>query len=105
MSTVTKDIGSLRLALAIGAAIIAVLLGIAVATGMGALLWSFHTLRLALRGPLAEVRHLAAGLRFGIAGERSPDSARGVIQLELMMRMRTRARQRRMELRFLTQPS
>jgi hypothetical protein len=42
MSTVTKDIGTFRLPFAIRSAIVAALLGLAVATWMGTLFWSFH---------------------------------------------------------------
>ena len=45
------DIGGFRLPFAIRAAIIAVFLGVAVATRMGALLLGFHTLRVAFRVP------------------------------------------------------
>jgi hypothetical protein len=51
MATVTKDISGFRLPFAICAAIIAVLLGVAVATRMGALLLGFHTFGVALRVP------------------------------------------------------
>ena len=42
MATTTDNICSLRLAFAIRAAIVTIFLGDAVATGMGAFLWSFH---------------------------------------------------------------
>ena len=51
MATVTKDISGFRLPFAIRAAIIAVLLGVAAATRMGALLLGFHNFHGALRVP------------------------------------------------------
>jgi hypothetical protein len=48
MSTTTNDVGSFCLAFAISAAIIAVVFGVTSATGMGALLGSFHAILIAL---------------------------------------------------------
>src|ERR1700722_8815854 len=51
MAAATENISGFRLALAIGAAIVAVLLRTTAATRMGALLYRFHTLLSAFRLP------------------------------------------------------
>ena len=53
MTAGTKDIGGLRSAFAIRAAVITIFAGVAAATRVGALLWIFHTAYCALRVPSA----------------------------------------------------
>lgn len=52
MAAVAKDIGSFRLAFAIGAAVLAVVSGITMAAWVGTLLLGFHTPRMAFLVPL-----------------------------------------------------
>jgi hypothetical protein len=51
VAAATKDVGSFRFAFAVRAAIVAVLLGVAMATRMGALFLIFHVLDGALHMP------------------------------------------------------
>jgi len=53
MAAVAEDIGGFRLTFAVGAAVLAVMSGVAAATWVGALLLSFHTSRTAFLVPLA----------------------------------------------------
>ena len=63
VATATKDVGGFRAAFTIGTAIIAILLGVAAATRMGALLLVFHTPGGALRAPklAGDFRHNELG--------------------------------------------
>ena len=67
MTTAAKDVRGFRAAFAISAAIITVALGVAMATRMGAFLWFFHALPLALWAPLGLGSSGTAGLPLPLA--------------------------------------